>query len=382
MSKEYYPVDLQVRNKFEPNHSKSALQALAEMSPVVGSGLDLLLAQFHRSVEVVSNDGEAFTQMCAVLHEVNPHFSPEAYSSLSEANVMANVVAGVYAPLIHGFSKTILKNIQLGKLPEVIVAPPRDTVPLAISLEAMAEQAGAGLTILKPPITRKTAGIPDNQSDEVPREDPLFSSMVYQVFGGCSDGSGVTELETGIYSTTSLKVASMLKESGIGEYVALKFYGLGPNLSYVHALLSGGAEWVAEKTEWAGLVDADEVAQLMVLLDSLEEFGMQNIYQSVSQLRLNGSGRVEPVIEPVGARVLEIAKATNLAVGQTAAQYSALDSEELGLQLLSVVPQLIKLSQEGYPFMLTAPIPPMDNKEEHFARIRDTQVFSYPRLVL
>jgi hypothetical protein len=366
----------------EMSFSNSALQALAEMRSVGGSELDLLLDQFHQSVETVSRNSEAFKRMCMILHEINPYFSPEIYSSLSEANVLANVVAGLYAPLIHGFSKTVLRNIHNGKLPEVIVAPPRDTIPLVVSLEAMVEKTGDGLAILKPPITRKTAGIPNNQLDEITREDPLFKLMISQTFNTHRNGRGITELETGIYSTTSLKVACMLNELGISEYVALKFYGLGPNLSYMHALLSGGTEWMAEKAEQSGVVDGKQIAQLMVLLDSLEELGMQNVYKSVNQLQLNSSNRVEPVIKPVSKMTLEIANATNLAVAQTAWQYLTLKDKELNLRLLNAVPQLVDLSQEGYPFMLSAPIPPMDSKEDHFMSIRKAQVFSYPELTL
>jgi hypothetical protein len=363
-------------------YSNSALHVLAEMPSVDGSELDKLLAKFHQSVEVVSGNGEAFEQMCVALHEINPHFSPETYSSLPEANVLANVVAGLYAPLIHGFSKTVLENIHAGRIPEVLVAPPRDSVPLAVSLETMAEITGVGLTILKPPITRKTAGIPNNQSDEIAKEDPLFGLMINQTFNSHSISGGITELETGIYSTTSLKVAHMLKELGIGEYVALKFYGLGPNLSYVHALLSGGNEWVAEKAESAGLVDAIQIAQLMVLLDSMEEFGMQNIYQTITKLKLNGSGKVEPVINTVDEKTLEIARATNQAIAHTSGKYLGVETGELSLGLLGSIPTLVTLSQQGYPFTLTAPIPPMDNKEAHFANIRAAQVFSYPKLIL
>lgn len=360
----------------------NSMQILTDMAQVSESELDVLVGEFHQAVELTANDERLFNSMTSILKEINPYFELEFYSTFKEANVLANVVAGIYAPLIHGFSKTVLKNIDLGILSDVIIAPPRDTIPLVSSLEAMAKVGQQKLTILKPPITRKTAGIANNQSGETAEEDPLFDLLLDQTFGRYCKNGNLLELETGIYSTTSLKVAERLKAKGISQYVALKFYGLGPNVSYIHGLLSGGKEWVAEQAEIDNLVDSNQIANLMVLLDSLEEFGMQNVHQSVGKLQLTPEGWVKPVILSVENRFSEIARATNDAIKKTASTYSAIDTEALNVLLLNSFEKIVALSKAGYPLTLTRPIPPMDNKEEHFEKIRRSHLLDYPRLIL
>ncbi|MBL7078073.1 hypothetical protein ISS42_00220 [Candidatus Shapirobacteria bacterium] len=363
-------------------HLNSALAVLGEMPSVEGNELDRLLAKFHESVKTIAGSEVAFAKMCALLKEINPHFILKEFSTLPKANVLANVVAGIYGPLIHGFSQAVIENIQMSNLPEVIVAPPRDTIPLVTSLKTMAGIEGVDLQIIKPPVTRKTAGIPNNQSSGTAKEDPLFRSMVHQEFKHRLNGTGLTEIEFGIYSTTSLKIARLLKSMGLKEkYIALKFYGLGPNLSYVHGLLSGGKEWVAESAESQLLVDPAQIAGLMVLLDSLEEFGMQSVYQSVSRLYLGDDGKILPFVQPVDVETFEIARATNEAIASTALYYATI-GPGFAIHLLEQVPHLVELAHQGYPFILQAPIPPMDNKEQHFASIRTAGVFSYPELVL
>ena len=358
------------------------MQILTDMAQVSEHELDVLVGEFHHSVESVVADESLFNSMILRLKEINPYFKPEYYSDFKEANILANVVAGIYAPLIHGFSKTILENISQGYLPKIIIAPPRDTIPLVSSLKAMAEFGEQKLTIIKPPITRKTAGIANNQLSGIAQEDPLFDLLLDQTFGQHCQKGNLLELEAGIYSTTSLKVAGKLKAKGVNQYTALKFYGLGPNLSYVHGLLSGGKEWVAEQAEMESLVDSNLIANLMILLDSLEEFGMQNVHQSVGKLQLTPEGWVEPVILPVEDKFLEIARATNTAIKQTAVKYLAIDTESLSTLLLNSFGKIVALSKTGYPFTLTRPIPPMDNKEEHFSLIRQLKLLDYPRLIL
>ena len=205
--------------------------------------------------------------------------------------------------------------------------------------------------------------------------------MLKQYFDGYIE-SGVSEIEPGIYSTTSLEVAMELKALGLPKYVSVKLYGLGPNLSFVHALLSGGEEWLAEKAESSGLVDPAQIAGLMVLLDSLEEFGMQNQYQSVAKLGLDETGEIYPVINQVDVKTFEIFKATNLAIKKTAFLY--LNSDwEIFLSLIKIVPELVKLSKDkNLPLTLIKPIPPMDNKEAHFNKIRLSGLLDYPQLKL
>ena len=120
----------------------SSLQMLAEMPAVSDVELKGLLHIFSQSTESTAKDNKKFAYLCNVLKEVNPRFNQEVYSDLPEANVLANVVSAIYAPLIHGFSFSLLKNIESGALPKVISAPPRDTIPLTVSLEAISKDLG------------------------------------------------------------------------------------------------------------------------------------------------------------------------------------------------------------------------------------------------
>lgn len=357
---------------------KSALEVLAEMPSVTGNELTELLDVFQDSLEAVVQDPNKQMEMYAGLQEINPSFSPKQYAEDSKANSLANIVAAYYAPLIHGFSGMVLKNIEDGWLPDTIFAPPRDTIPIANSLSCLSQIKGVPVKVLQPSITRKTAGVYNNQNGEFTGQDPLFSQMVKDVGGDISE---VVEIEFGIYSTTSLSTAKIMAENGLKQFVPLKFYGLGPNLSWVHALLANGQEWIAEKAEAEGLVSGQEIASLMVLIDSFEEFGMQNMHQTVGELSLDNNGQVVPVIEPVNNEVLEIARATNLAVIETAALYADIQSEQV-VALLNWMPKMKLMAQQGFPTMLTKPIPPMNNYDDHFQQIKDSGLFSHPELLL
>lgn len=358
-----------------------ALEVLTQMKQVEGTELDKLLSTFHNSVERAAYDGRESGKVYSVLKKVNPEYSPEKYSALPEANMLANIVAAYYAPLIHGFTGMLLNNITQGTLSEVILVPPRDTIAIAVSLEEMSKIKKLPIKLLNPPINRNITGVANNQKDQFFGQDPLFEKLMTTELLPYTN-SGLTEAEFGIYSTTSLVVAKWLHSHQVDSRLApVKFYGLGPNISWVHALLSNGQEWVAEKAEIAGLVNPYEIAGLMVLIDTLEELGMQNMYESVEHLEQNNAGRVVPIIKPVSSTSQEIARATNLAVAHTAKIYH---DAPVGLakELLGAVPQMVELAKAGYPTMLTAPIPPMSAPEAHFQDIRASGLFNYPMLVL
>jgi hypothetical protein len=293
--------------------------------------------------------------------------------------VLVNVVAAIYAPLIHGFSQTILKNIQTGILPPEVVAPPRDAIPLANSLLAQAEIRGIDLHIFEPPVNRNTAGIVNNQKSSDAKVSPFLNLMFDQTTSAMNGATSIVEVETGIYGTTSMIMASAFKSRGIESYYPLKFYGLGPNLSFVHAVLSNGKEWVAENAESFGLVSKSQITGLMVLLDTMEELGMEKFYQSVENLMIDKDGLVKSVKLAVSEEELEIAIATNQVIKDTAPLYEKIPLETL-VQMLGDVPKLVKCSSDGYPFTLTEAIPPMNSKEEHFKLVRSSKLFGCPKL--
>lgn len=346
-----------------------------------GYAIDYLLAKFGASVESTAASAKSKTELVEALREYNPWYDPVKINGKdAKATVMEQVVAGVYAPLIHGFANALVENIKLGNLPNVVICPPRDAIPLLVSLKQTAKLAGLQIKFLTPDVNRNTAGIENNQKAGETREDELFPELLTQVAGKVGQG-GVVEVETGIYGTTSMVMATALKQLGVSKYVSVKFYGLGPNLSYVHAVLSGGKCWLAEKSEELAWVDSGQVEKLMVLVDTLEEFGMQNGYRSVEKLRKSKSGAVVGEIAFNGDETRQLAYATNMAVYNTTKLYYGVGQGEIR-GLLERVPWLVEKSKTGLPLTLEAAIPSMDSKEEHFARIRRAGVFDYPELVL
>ena len=344
--------------------------------------IDRLLAEFHNSVDLVARNPEKYAQMINILKTYNPSFRPvQVETNFPKAEVLANVVAGIYAPLIHGYATTIVRNIKEGKLPNVVIAPPRDAIPLAIVIQTHADIQGVEVQLLEPHINRNTAGIANNQKDYFVEKSPYLDLLLDQTIQNMNGSTGAVEVEPGVYGTTSLIMAEAFKSRKLSNYFPIKFYGLGPNLSYVHAILSGGEEWVAENAETQGLVKSLQVFELMVLLDTMEELGMEKFYESVEQLQVSKDGIVCPVIVPVSTEETEIAQVTNEVVSKTASQYANITSSEVKL-LLDKVPWLVTNSQEGLPFTLVAPIPPMDSKEEHFTAIRNSKLFNYPNLML
>jgi len=344
--------------------------------------VDLLTADFNLAVSSVAFNPDKKARMTPLLKDINPHFEPtQIKSPFVEAEVLADVVAAIYAPLIHGFTETVVENIKAGRIPGTVMAPIRDALPIVVSLQEMAKLKGVAVKILTPPINRITAGVANNQNDYPPVKDPLFGQLIDQIMTSLDGQNGITELETGIYGTTSLVTAQLMKEKGLAYFVPIKFYGLGPNLSYVHAVLSGGQEWLAEAAEAGGLVEPQQIGKLMVLLDSLEEMGMQNFCQSVSHLTIGTTGLVEPAIVGVNPKMAAIACASNRAMGITAAQYVGIEPQTIA-ELLEKTPQVVEFSNQGWPFTLKQPIPPMDSKEEHFQAVKASHLFDYPKLIL
>jgi|GEM_PF-5618024 len=344
--------------------------------------IDGLLAQFHDSVSLVSKDPKKHANMVEALRAYNPKFTPVLVETdLAEAKVLANVVGGIYAPLIHGFTTTIIRNIKDNRLPNVIVAPPRDAIPLAIALQAHSEIQGVDIKLLMPHVNRNTAGIVNNQKDSLVGRSPHLDLLLDQIVQSMGASIGAVEIEPGIYGTTSLIMAEAFKARKLDQYFPIKFYGLGPTSSYVHAVLSGGNQWVAERAEGQGLVETSQINDLMVLLDTMEELGMEKAYKCVEHLELGRDGAVEPVLVPSSAEESEIARVTNGVIKETASQYANITASEVRA-LLNNVPFLVEHSQEGLPFTLAEPIPSMDSKEKHFDNIRKSKLFDYPNLSL
>jgi len=359
-----------------------ALEILAQL-PTDGTEEEKLVTEFACSVDqVVGNESDQL-RLIKALKEINPHYIPKIYSPDVKANILANVVAAIYAPLIHAFNLSVLKNIKKGTLSPIIIAPPRDAIPFANSIATLADIKNIPIKILQLPVTRKVAGISNSQGQngKVNEPDPLLSEYLAQELGPYLK-YGFTEIEPGIYSTTSMVIAEQARQLGSTRYASLKLYGLGPNLSFTHALLSGGKEWVAEKAELSGLVESNQVANLMTLLDSTEEFGMQNMHATVERLTRTVNGKIVPDIKPAGAEAFLIAQATNAAILDTAAFYANGDKAlKVTLNIISHFDQVIELSQQGLPLSFTAPIPPgkIEGKKVHFDRIRTSGLLQHPK---
>jgi hypothetical protein len=295
--------------------------------------------------------------------------------------VLVNVVAGIYAPLIHGFSNTILKNIKAGILPPNIIAPPRDAIPLTNSIKTLSEIHNIKVDVCELPVNRNIAGITNNQKQVQINKSPYLDLLFDQAVNNLSNLTALTEVETGIYGTTSLIMANSFKSRGVEKYYPIKFYGLGPNLSFIHAVLSNGQEWIAENAEDSGLVSRAQIENLMVLLDTMEELGMEKMYQSVEKLIKDNNGVVKPVLVPVSDQEFEVAQMTNQIIVDTAELYSRTSIFDVQ-NIIEKVPNLIYHSKNGFPFTLSDAIPSMNSKEQHYNSIRTSKLFDYPSLKL
>lgn len=341
---------------------------------------DILTAQFQSSVTEMTMNPIKYAEMIKLLKKYNPSFEPVCHSDIV-TEVLGNVVGAIYAPLMHGYAATVLRNIELKIIPSTVLAPPRDAIPLATALAAQAQIKNVPITILMPPINRNVTGIPNNQMDEKVPPSMHLELLFDQLAAVPGVSQGITELETGIYGTTSLVIAKELKARGVDKYVPLKFYGLGPNNSYVHAVLSHGAGWIAEQAEAQSMTPKSDIDMLMALLDTMEELGMEKYYKSVKHLTVNANRKVIPVIEPTTPQELAVAKFTNQVIHDSAKIYMGMHPQQVE-QMLKGVGDLITLSKQGFPLTLTAAIPPMDSKEAHYMSMRSSGVIDYPNLVL
>jgi len=325
------------------------------------STLDTLLNQFNNSVETSAVNP---TEVYVALKKLNPYFNYQTYSPDKKADLLANIVAAIYAPLINAFISTILDKIELEEIPNIIFVPPRDAIPLFLSIIEQAKNRNIYIEILDPSLNRKILGINNNQSDEDAVEDPLVNKYIFQTFAQ-HNGMSILEIETGIYGTTTLALANKFKELGLDiKILPIKMYGLGPNLSFFHYLLSGS--WNAMQTN---LNCVDIINAAMILLDSLEEFGMQNYYASPSQLADNGQF-VYPIFNFNSPEVIRMAKAANSAIVATAKLYTGETGNEVALNILKNIDRLVVHALEGLPLCFVDAIPSMDDKEGHYIRFK------------
>lgn len=369
-----------------PPASAGVFEHFKDMPAVTGTELDNLSSEFTQSVQEVLENPKSKAELIETLKEVNPAFIEACYSDDPKANLLANIVSAIYAPLLHAYAISILDNVEEGKLSPYLVAPPRDAIPIVAALRsqhAKGTESGrysTNLTIFQPPINRITAGIRIAQNAVTPQQDPLLEELLIQTFEKIPPEIGYTEVETGIYGTTSLVMGLLLQQNGLNmRTVSTKFYALGPNHSFTHALLTNGQEWIAEKAEDKGLVDTKKIAHLMLLLDSMEEFGMEKFYKSIPKLFKDINGIVRPVLEKESAENVEIAKACQRAIKATATVYDKELAMQTALRIFENVESLALLSQENHwPITLTKPIPPMEKPEQLFADIVEADVFTQP----
>ena len=122
------------------------------------------------------------------------------------------------------------------------------------------------------------------------------------------------------------------------------------------------------------------------IFDFIEKDILDNIDKLQSQPGPSYYGRVTKgvayaLLEQLSAKDSEIAAITNDVVKQTTMLYQDLPLREIK-KMLDRVPWLVDHSRQGMPFTLPDAIPPMDSKEEHFNRIRNSRLFDYPKLVI
>jgi hypothetical protein len=366
--------------------------------------IDDLLAAFHGDIAQLAEQKTRYQELMLKLHQLNPCFEPisaiDHFGALPEAIVaeldeeqkerllvLVNIYTAIYVPLIHAFSYFVLTNIQAGKLPNNLLIPPRDPIPIYFAMHAQAGTLGMVLNTITPAMNRKIAGIANNQSDYSPQVDPLFHDYVKQELAALGSPDEIVEIEPGVYSTTSLRIAQYMNDNGHKiAYIPVKIYGRGPNISFIHWLLTDEQTAIAELAE-ANPVVMELADKCMVILDTLEEFGAQNAYHSPASLE-----GTKPDIKPVTVAndpfAQALASLTNASIIHSADSYLAIADAPDGLfslakNLLLAVDDLMAMAADGFPVVFTEPIPPMDDREPHYQNLRAAQesgIINYKKL--
>lgn len=329
----------------------------------------ILLELFGESVKNTAYDKTKIEETICIIQSVNPDFSwSEEYSEDAEINLIANIVEGIYAPLITAYAYTIVQNVKEGVLPPNLYIPPRDGYPLIGAIRVIAQSLDVNVNIIPIPVSRAMAGIENNQEDEEAVKDPLLPEYLAQELG-CIDGDLIVEVETGIYGTLTLKLSEVFEKANIEkQIIPLKMYGLGPTLSFFRAMFDSG-NWYADSGSES--FDPNMNKWWMIILDSIEEYGMSNLHQTVKTLQKGPDGKVLPVYLPVEERTLDIAKATNWAV-ILHAQKSVESKEnplEVARMILLNVPKLTAAAKGGIPVIFEAAIKSMSNRDKHFRNL-------------
>jgi hypothetical protein len=363
------------------------------------SKLDEILQKFDADIAEVSDSSELTKTMLAKIQRFNPYFvpiqtleefvsvpaqDPNLWHMLSQLDeqekqillAKVNIYKGIYSPLIHAFTAFVLKLMQENKIPNSFVIPPRDPIPIYFAMLAQANINHQILNIVTPAMNRHIAGIPNNQIDEITITDKYFADYVRQELAKLGHPNCIVEIEPGIYSTTSLMIAEYMNNNGhLVRYMPLKLYGKGPNFSFIHGLLTGGKQYVAETAEQDPAV-ADLADACMVILDTIEEFGAQNATKSPQRL-LEKNGVIYPDYELNDAFAQCLASLTNAVIIMDAERYKHLDDigqlKVIAQNLIFNVHELIDLAHEGIPLVFNEPIPSMDDKEAHYAALREAQ---------
>lgn len=331
--------------------------------------LEPILQQFHEDIKNCATSPEKISEICKLIKEFDPSFEwNNDYSPDAEICLMANIVSGIYAPLIVSFCYTILKNVESGNLPKNLYIPPRDGYPLIAAMRVLSQNLGIEVNIIDLPVSRALAGIDNNQADGQAMQDPLLIEYLQQHIGECE--GDIVEVETGIYGTLTLMMSLLFEEGEIDtSIIPIKMFGLGPTLSYFKSIFDNG-NWNAEHN--GDKFDADFNKWWMLLIDTLEEFGMSNLHKTVTQLERNESGEIVPVYDKAAQRDIDIAVATNRAVILAADKFSN-NPEQLAAatrKILENVHILLNAANQGLPVLFRRAIESMGNKDEHFDNLR------------
>ncbi|MDQ6985624.1 MAG: hypothetical protein Q9M91_02350 [Candidatus Dojkabacteria bacterium] len=263
--------------------------------------LDPILESFNTAIKASATSEEKIGDITTVIQNLNPEFTwSNEYSDDLEINLMANIVEGIYAPLITAYVYTIVTNVRDGVLPPNLYIPPRDGYPLIGAIRVIAQELDVDLNILP-----------------------------------------------------------------------LKMYGLGPTLSFFRALFDSG-NWDATANGENGF-DPTLNSWWMIILDSIEEYGMSNLHKTVETLEINDQGEIVPVYEPVESKTLEVATATNWAVMIHAekAMKNIINKSPINLakKILANVPMLVNAAKNGLPVIFEAPVESMSNRDQHFINL-------------
>jgi hypothetical protein len=304
------------------------------------SDKDKIRFEFSARVGACVNNPKRQEQLVEYIQRLNSAYSPIGeIGKMDSRQVLLNLVAGIYGPMICAFADAISKNVRK-RLPPNLIFLPRDAYPIL----------SAFLEICKDPSFCRPLVLHFNR-EETLQKDPLLKEYLTQMIGEMKredNGLRITEVDTGVFGTVSKLLAKALKDVApdIESYVPVKFFGLGHGVSFVHAVHNR-----------YGSKDSNRIGGFKQVCDTMEGIGLGKLHSKVKKFKMSSNGKVIPTIEDFSdGGVGEFAKDSNRVISELARNP---ENSRIGVQMILRFEEL--LNEKNLPLAYCAPLPPSNN---------------------